>query len=150
MQASSRRQTFSDINITPLTDIFLVLLIIMMVVAPMMQSHRQDIKAPQIANGQSMKQSKLTVEVTKDGQYFVNGTETPAKNLAAAFGKEAANLTEKNVVIRADQQTRSGAVMTVLEAARDAKFVKVTVAGEALSEKRQESLGKTSITTPKL
>jgi biopolymer transport protein ExbD len=141
--ASGKRQTFNEINITPLTDIFLVLLIIMMVVAPMMQSHRQDIKAPQIANGSPMKQNKLTVEVTKDGVYFVNGTETPATGLTASFTKASATMdasTDKNVVIRADQATRSGAVMAVLESARDAKFTKVTVAGESLSDKRQAEL----------
>jgi biopolymer transport protein ExbD len=135
-----KRAVFCDINITPLTDIFLVLLIIMMVVTPLMQSMRGDIKPPAIASGAAVKQNKLTVEITKDGQYFVNGEATAVAQLSSVLQRHGATLEEKNVLVRADKTTRSGAVMNVLEAARDAQFTKVTVAGEPLSSSRQDHL----------
>ena len=64
---SRNRDTFNEINITPLTDIFLVLLIIMMVVAPTFQSNDSSINVPEINSGVSIEQKNATVSVTKDG-----------------------------------------------------------------------------------
>lgn len=137
---ANRRQIFSDINITPLTDIFLVLLIIMMVVAPMIQNVRQDIKPPQVNEGSALDQGPITVEVTKDGQFFIENQEVSQDGLKTALVEKSASLKEKNVIIRADRLTRSGAVMKIFEAARDAAYEKVTVAGEPLSKERQSAL----------
>ena len=140
MQTSLNRATFNEINITPLTDIFLVLLIIMMVVAPMMQSLRQDIKPPVIQGGAPVEQGKLTVEIIKDGTYFIEAQPIEPEALVSVFKDRIDSLEEKNVVIRADAQTRSAAVLAVLEAARDAGYEKVTVAGDKLSGDRQNEL----------
>jgi biopolymer transport protein ExbD len=145
-----KRQVFNDINITPLTDIFLVLLIIMMVVAPMIQSSRADIKPPQMSEGTPLDQGPLTVEVTKEGQFFIEAKEVTQEELKAALTEKASSLKEKNVIIRADKQTRSGAVMKIFEAARDAAYEKVTVAGEPLSSERQGDLTSNSAESSKL
>lgn len=139
-QAGNRTKIFGEINITPLTDIFLVLLIIMMVVAPMVQQSSQEITTPELVNGMPVEQGRLIVEVTSDGQYFVAGNPTTADALTDVLRSNADQVEEKNVVIRADKAVRSGAVMKVLEAARDAEYEKVTVAGEALSSSRQQEL----------
>ncbi len=161
MQTGNRKQIFNEINITPLTDIFLVLLIIMMVVAPLMQQTRQDIQPPELSNGDAVEQNKLTVEITKDGAIYVMGKETNFDKLsttlkeqqdlllAKASGEvsqsasgmpDPAEPAERNVIIRADKATKSGQVYKIFEAARDAGFTKATVAGEALSVARQGEL----------
>ena len=157
MQTAKRKQIFNEINITPLTDIFLVLLIIMMVVAPMMHQMRQDIQAPELQSGNPIEQNKLLVEITQDGSVYVMGkpagpeglsdllqsefdllaAKTGGKSAEPAEGEE---LGEKNLIIRADKATKSGQVLRIFHAARDAGFTKVTVAGEALNEKRQGDL----------
>lgn len=134
------RQVFGEINITPLTDIFLVLLIIMMVVAPMMDQSRADIKPPQLSSGGDIDPGKLTVEVTRDGTFYVSGEETPEASLVEVFRQRKGDLEEANVVIRADKATKSRAVMAVFAAARDAEYEKVTVAGQPLSGERQQRL----------
>ena len=63
---TSGKKIFNEINITPLTDIFLVLLIIMMVVAPMFQAIDQDITLPSINSGLSVDDKEVTVAVTKN------------------------------------------------------------------------------------
>ena len=65
---------FTEINITPLTDIFLVLLIIMMVVAPTFQSNDSSITIPEINSGISIEQKNATVSVTKEGKMYLNGS----------------------------------------------------------------------------
>jgi biopolymer transport protein ExbD/biopolymer transport protein TolR len=139
-EGRKRSQVFNEINITPLTDIFLVLLIIMMVVAPMIQHMRQDITPPQVESGQPVEQGPLTVEVTQDGTFYVEGKPVTLEDLKTVLVQKADGLKEKNVIIRADKATKSGAVMRIFEAARDAQYEKVTVAGEPLSTQRQGEL----------
>ena len=69
---SGKKALFTEINITPLTDIFLVLLIIMMVVAPTFQSVDNSINVPEVNSGTSIEQGKITVSVTKDGTIYVD------------------------------------------------------------------------------
>jgi biopolymer transport protein ExbD len=147
MQTSKRAQVFNEINITPLTDIFLVLLIIMMVVAPMIQHMRADISPPKMENGAAVAQGPLTVEITKEGDFYVEGAKTEQSTLKELLIEKAKNGKEKNVIIRADKLTKSGAVMKVFEAARDAQYEKVTVAGEPLSDNRQQELQKPTNTS---
>jgi biopolymer transport protein ExbD/biopolymer transport protein TolR len=163
MKAGSK-QVFNEINITPLTDIFLVLLIIMMVVAPMMQQARKDIKPPNLQSGTPVEQNKLTVEIASDGQIYVQGKQTNTEQLSETLKTEEAKLVsaagsakaesapanpeqpaKKNIIIRADKATKSGQVLKIFEAARDAGFTKVTVAGEPLPEARQDELRQTSM-----
>ena len=72
--ALKHRKTFNEINITPLTDIFLVLLIIMMVVAPMLDQQGLSLAVPSATEAQEVaKESKiLTLDVNDDGQYFLD------------------------------------------------------------------------------
>ena len=80
---SKKRAVFSEINITPLTDIFLVLLIIMMVVAPMFQSNVEGITVPEINSGITVEEKAATVAITKEGAIFLNGEETTFENIGA-------------------------------------------------------------------
>ncbi|MEB3287750.1 MAG: biopolymer transporter ExbD [Vampirovibrionales bacterium] len=134
-----RPAIFGDINITPLTDIFLVLLIIMMVVAPMMNSG-EEVQLPTINSGQSVEQGKMAIEVSKEGNFYMQGQAITAADLPAELKSVISQIKDKNLIIRADKNTKSGTVLKVLEAARDAGYEKVTVSGEPLSPERQREL----------
>ena len=69
-----KRKTFNEINITPLTDIFLVLLIIMMVVAPMLDQQGLTLSVPSAQEAQEeVKESHIiTVDVGEKGEYFID------------------------------------------------------------------------------
>ena len=77
------RDTFSDINITPLTDIFLVLLIIMMVIAPLLDQQGLNLTVPEnVAQEQASKDTKiLTVTVSADNRYYIDGQEVSIPEL---------------------------------------------------------------------
>ena len=66
---------FTEINITPLTDIFLVLLIIMMVIAPSFQTMDNAVQVPEINSGVAIEQHNATVSITKEGLMFINGKQ---------------------------------------------------------------------------
>ena len=131
---------FTEINITPLTDIFLVLLIIMMVIAPTFQSMDNDINIPEINSGISIEQKNCTVSVTKEGLLFMNGKQVTVENLSPELSAIKESLEKKEVVVRADKDTKSSEIMKVMKAAQNAGFEKLVVAGEPLRESEQKAL----------
>ena len=139
-QYDGKKNTFNYIKITPFTDIFLVLLIIMMVIAPSFQSMDNNIKMPEINSGLSIENEKATVSITKDGSFFVNETKVSPDDLEDSFNNIISNLEKKEVVVRADKETKSSEIMKVMKAAQNAGFEKLVVAGEPLSKKQQEEL----------
>ncbi len=139
-QGDDRKKTFNEINITPLTDIFLVLLIIMMVIAPSFQSMNNNIEMPQISSGNGIEMKNATVSITKDGSFYVNENKIDPMNLQEKLSSIADSLEKKEVIVRADKQTRSSEIMKVMKAAQDSGFEKMVVAGEPLNNQEQKEL----------
>ncbi|MBQ3311475.1 biopolymer transporter ExbD [bacterium] len=131
---------FTEINITPLTDIFLVLLIIMMVVAPTFQSINNDINIPEINSGVSIEQKNCTVSVTKEGLLYVNGKQISSDKLSSELNTIKPMLEKKEVVVKADENAKNSVVLKIMDAAQDAGYEKLIVAGEPLSKKEQKEL----------
>ncbi len=142
IQQDGRKKTFNEINITPLTDIFLVLLIIMMVIAPSFQSMDNNIKMPEINSGLAIEAKNATVSITKDGSFYVNETKVIPDKLYESLNSLVGSLEKKEVVVRADKETKSSEIMKVMKAAQDAGFEKMIVAGEPLGSKQQKELEK--------
>ena len=140
--AKGKEALFTEINITPLTDIFLVLLIIMMVIAPTFQSNDSSIKMPEINSGLAVEQKNATISVTKEGQFFVNGTAIQEDDLYNQLVALKPKLEKKEVVVKADESVKSREIMKIMKAAQDAEFEKLVVAGEPLSKKEQKNLQK--------
>lgn len=131
---------FTEINITPLTDIFLVLLIIMMVVAPTFQSGDSDITVPEINSGISIEQKNATIAITKDGAYYLNGKFITVDMVTSELENLRPSLEKKEVVVKADKDTKSKEIMSVMNAAQNAGYEKLIVAGEPLTKKEQKQL----------
>lgn len=137
---NKKGKMFTEINITPLTDIFLVLLIIMMVVAPTFQSMDNAISVPEINSGTAIEQGKITVSITKDGQMYLDGTPVREEDLVAKLVAAKDSLEKSEVVVKADERVKSSEIMKVMNAAQDAEYKKLIVAGEPLSKKEQKDL----------
>ncbi len=125
------RDLIQDINITPLTDVFLVLLTIMMVVAPVLQRSGPEIRPPEIMTGNTVNQKEVAVDVTQDGRYFIDNKEIPADILGTILQSKVIGLTEKKLLVRADRTTKSGVVLALFRAGQDAGFEKMIVYGQA-------------------
>ena len=131
---------FNEINITPLTDIFLVLLIIMMVIAPMFQAVDQDIKLPYVNSGLSVDEKEITVSVTKNSKFFVNSKNVEQTGLAEELKALLEQAKDKKLVVKADASTKTTEIMKVIRAAQEAGYEKLTVAGEPLTTDQQQTL----------
>lgn len=138
--AKGKDALFTEINITPLTDIFLVLLIIMMVIAPTFQSNDSSIKMPEINSGLSVEQKNATISVTKEGLFYVNGSQIQEDDLYNQLIALKPKLEKKEVVVKADESVKSREILKIMKAAQDAEFDKLVVAGEPLSKKEQKKL----------
>jgi len=146
IQTNEKDKIFNDINITPLTDIFLVLLIIMMVIAPMFQTIDKNIKMPEINSGINVEDKNVTVSITKNADFFVNSESVAPEKLESKLKELISASSDKNVVVKADTETKSKEIMKVLNAAQVSGYEKLTIAGEPLSKKQQEKLKKQSKT----
>lgn len=131
---------FTEINITPLTDIFLVLLIIMMVIAPSFQSIDQDINIPEINSGVAVEQKNAEISVTKQGNYYINGRPISSDNLVEELTQLKPTLEKPEVVVKADTDTKSSEIQKIMKAAQEAEYAKLVLAGEPLTKKEQKTL----------
>lgn len=140
---------FTEINITPLTDIFLVLLIIMMVIAPSFQSVDQDINIPEINSGVAVEQKNAEISVTKQGHYYINGRPISSDNLIKELTDLKPTLEKAEVVVKADTETKSSEIQKIMKAAQSAEYTKLILAGEPLTKKEQKQLEKKAPINPK-
>ena len=113
------RDTFNEINITPLTDIFLVLLIIMMVIAPLLDQQGISLSVPENVEQTKMdKESKiLSVMVIKKNKYYINNEEVSVDRLGTVLSQEMKNYPD-GLLIETDGEATHGAVVTLMDKAR--------------------------------
>ena len=107
------RDTFNEINITPLTDIFLVLLIIMMVIAPLLDQQGLNLTVPEMVNQEQIKKDDvkiLTVMVSSDDKYYLDGEEIKAEDLEKSL-KNIAKDYPDGMMIESESDSSHGAVV---------------------------------------
>jgi len=111
----------SDINVTPLVDVMLVLLIIMMIVAPLLQKGAP-VRLPSATNSADKPetQDQTVVAVTSNGEYYVNGVPIPDTDLRRRVEEILEDKTEKIVLIKADEDASYGKVMEAMDELRAA------------------------------
>jgi biopolymer transport protein TolR len=111
----------SDINVTPLVDVMLVLLIIMMLVAPMLQKG-VDVKLPQAANttDKPETQGQTVVGIQANKTIFLNSVPIRAADLGSRVADLMTTQTEKVVLIKADEDVDYGTVMETMDNLRAA------------------------------
>ena len=115
---SRDRRVLSEINVTPLVDVMLVLLVIFMVTAPMLQ-RGTDVQLPQAQHSDLKEQNRLTLTLTREGRIFLNSDEVPRAELrdrlvAVTRGRD------RTVQFRGDSQVSYGLVIAVMDAMKAA------------------------------
>ena len=111
----------SEINVTPLVDVMLVLLIIMMIVAPLLQQG-VNVRLPVAANSTEKPdtQENTVIGIDAKGEFFVNSIPTPATDLRRKVEEILETKTERIVLIKADEDTKYSAVMDAMDELRAA------------------------------
>ncbi len=117
----------SNINVTPMVDVMLVLLIIFMVITPML-NNKVNVALPIVSAATVMdnanKEDAITVAVTRDGRTFLGGDLIANADLgtriADLLAKKTDPAADKSVYMRADQRAKYGAVMDTIDSIRTA------------------------------
>ena len=110
----------SNINVTPLVDVMLVLLVIFMVTAPILQQG-VNINLPKVrAAALTGEEQQLVVAVTRNGQVYLNDTPTQIAELGPKLQAILKLRPDRQVYLRADQRVRYGEVMQVIATVKGA------------------------------
>jgi len=112
---SRRRGIITDINVTPLVDIMLVLLIIFMLTASIIAKQAIEVELPSAAQGTTPTPTTLAVTLTRGGLLLLNGKEVTAAKLREEVSAALAKDAKSQVIIAADKQTSHGRVVWVLD-----------------------------------
>ena len=115
----------SDINVTPLVDVMLVLLIIFMVTAPMMM-HGVKVDLPRTESKNiKTEEDPLLLTVTKKGDIFIEEYKVDYTDLRGKLEKIVANRAGKEILLQADKEVPYGVVMRVMAQVKEAGITKV-------------------------
>ncbi|HET8636719.1 MAG TPA: biopolymer transporter ExbD [Acidobacteriaceae bacterium] len=113
----------SNINVTPMVDVMLVLLIIFMVITPMLDQ-KVNVTLAQtdsaVAMQNASKQDAVTVAVTRDNKVYLGQDQTTIANLGTQVATKIQNKTDKTVYFRADARSHYGTVEDAIDAVRTA------------------------------
>lgn len=126
--ASRERNTFNEINITPLTDIFLVLLIIMMVIAPLLDQQGLNLAVPNNVEVQDIKNENklISVTVSNDDRYYIDENEITSSRLEDVIKQKSQELPE-GLLIMAQPDASHGAVVKLMDKARNAGVTNISI-----------------------
>jgi len=135
---AGRGEVKSDINVTPLVDVMLALLIIMMIVAPMLQKG-VDVKLPQASNvaDKPETQEQTVVAVTADKRFYLNSTPVREEELTQKVVESLESKKEKTVLIKGDEDAPYSAIMATMDQLRKAQIENIGL----VAEKRARAAG---------
>ena len=126
-----RRAPMSEINVTPLVDVMLVLLIIMMLIAPMLQKG-VDVKLPQAANtvDKPETQEQTVIAVTADKRLYLNAVPVRADELRQRVQEALETKKEKIVLIKGDEDAPYSSIMETMDRLREAQIENIGLVAE--------------------
>ena len=127
MKSGGGRKPIAEINITPMVDVVLVLLVIMMVSATYIVSKSLKVELPKTASAAESVPMVAAVVVTKEGAYFFNEQKVDDAALAAKLKETADKDPNTNVVVSADKAALHGQVVHVVDLAKVAGLTKFAI-----------------------
>jgi biopolymer transport protein TolR len=126
MRATPATSLQSDINVTPLIDVCLVLLIVFMVITPLLVTG-VPVHLPQTSTGDPLAKKPLQISVNADDTIYIDGVAVRGEQLTSELARKRDQLS-RPVVVHADRALRYGDVIKVLDACRSAGFENVGLA----------------------
>jgi biopolymer transport protein ExbD len=135
--SGGRGEVTSDINVTPMADVMLVLLIIFMVVTPMLQKG-QSVELAKTRNPTDMKEAdrddSVIIAITRDGKFYLGPDKVDVDSIAAKVNDILASKLEKRVFVKSDLRAKYGDVVQVVDNIRNAGVDQVGLLTERIDD----------------
>lgn len=119
-----------QINITPLLDLTFLLLIAFMITMPLME-YGTNVSPPEMDGEALPEENFITVEVDKEGKYFLDRQEISAEDLAARLRELSAQTPQPDLLVRGDNEQEYGGVLALLRLARSCGFRNASLVTQA-------------------
>ena len=125
------QSSMSDINVTPLVDVVLVLLIIFMVTAPVLQSGIE-VSVPKTRTVKEITEERMVISINKQQRVFLGNDPININEIKAKLRQKIRDPQNQSVFIRADEDVPFGAFATVMDAVKGAGITNVSIVTQPL------------------
>jgi biopolymer transport protein TolR len=126
------RSALADINITPLVDVVLVLLIIFMLTAPILQSGIE-VEVPKTKTVKEITEERLVISIDKQQRVFLGNDPINVNRIADTLRRKVRDPQRQSIFLRADENVPFGAFATVMDAVKQAGITNVSIVTQPLN-----------------
>ena len=120
----------TGINVTPLVDVGLVLVIIFMVTAPLFEQPALQVNLPKTNTEESKEEENITITITSEGKMAVNQIEVTRENLSSILKPKLNQSGSKSVILKADKEAHHGELLFAMKIAKDLGAKSLAIATE--------------------
>jgi biopolymer transport protein TolR len=138
--AGRTQSSLAEINVTPLVDVVLVLLIIFMITAPVLQSGI-DVSVPKTRTVKEITEQRLVLTIDRNQQVFLGDKPVNIHELAQKLSAEGVDPAHRIIYLRADEQVPFGAFASVMDAVKQAGITNISIVTQPLEAKTSASSG---------
>lgn len=133
---SNDDDVISEINITPLVDVVLVLLIIFLITAPVLYQSAIKVQLPKVKTAEDTQKTALNFFITKEGNLFWDKNPVDWKHLGEKLNTFGNNLTDKSAAINADEATPHGQVVKLMDILRQSGLTRFALNVESAAKSK--------------
>lgn len=126
----SRREDDTGIDLTPMLDVVFIMLIFFIVTSSFVKEAGIDVNRPNAATAERKERGNILVAITGNGQIWINKRQVDPRAVRANIERMHAENPQGTVVIQADENSKSGLIVQVMDAARLAGVYEVAIAAE--------------------
>jgi len=127
------QSSLAEINVTPLVDVVLVLLIIFMVTAPVLQSGIE-VAVPHTRTVKEITEERLVITIDRDQRVFLNNEPININQIGQEIHKKVRDPQGQSIYVRADQNVPFGAFATVMDAVKQSGITNVSIVTQPLEK----------------
>lgn len=127
------RTSLSEINITPLVDVVLVLLVIFMLTAPVLQSGIE-VSVPKTKTVKEITQQRMVVTINKDQEVFLQDKPVNLADLPTLLARPGVDPSQQVIFLEADQRVPFGAFASVMDAVKQAGITHVSIVTQPIQK----------------
>ena len=127
----ARPEDDSQIDMTPMLDVVFIMLIFFIVTTSFVRESGLEVNRPSAATATEQKKAGIFVAINESGEIYIDRKQVDLQRVRASLERLIASQGEVGLVIQADQETRHGVVVKVMDAAREAGIKQISVAAKA-------------------